>query len=276
MERNFRDYRTLPNALSQENVLFSRLLRQKAGVFLDYDGTLTPINPHPHQAFLSEDMRKSVKDLSKEVNLAIVSGRNKDNIEDLVSLPDIYYVGNHGFDIEGPRKNHLRLEVGLEFIPVLEKCYKEACDQLMVIPGVLFEPKKMTITFNYGFVADDQVKLVFDILKNIVSKYSQLKMTTGKKVLEIRPNINWDKGQAVLWLANQLNLNQNESFILYIGDDVTDEDAFFVLPQNGAGILVGNHSDETYADYHLEDPGQVQMFLDHLTQYLRSGKINQL
>jgi trehalose-phosphatase len=269
-----RDYRLLPDALSQEHLLFARMKAHHTGVFLDYDGTITPINPDPHAAILSEEMRTAIAELSEQVVVAIVSGRNKSNIQDLVALPDLYYVGNHGFDIEGPRQNPLHLEVGLESIPLLEKCYREAQVQLMAVEGVQFEPKKLTVTVHYRYVAKDQVKLVFEILRNTVSKYPQLKITTGKLVLEIRPNIAWDKGQAVLWLAKELNLNSSESCLLYIGDDITDEDAFWALPRKGIGILVGNHSGDTYADYHLHDPEQVRIFLINLTRYLRSGKIN--
>ncbi len=272
-ERPSRDHHLLPDALSQKSLIFSRMNFGKTGVFLDYDGTLTPITAEPHAAILSESMRGSLIELSHETMLAIVSGRSKDNVEALVAVPDIYYVGNHGFDIEGPMRNPLRLEVGLEWVSVLEKCYREVQTQLMAIPGVQFEPKKFTVTIHHRFVEPGQFKLVLEILHQTVSKYPQLKITTGKKVLEIRPNVAWDKGQAVLWVAKQLNLLNSESFLLYIGDDITDEDAFYSLPENGTGILVGEHGGKTYADYHLEDTEQVKIFLDHLTQYLRNGKM---
>lgn len=272
-ERPPRDHHLLPDALSQESLIFSRMTFGKTGVFLDYDGTLTPITDDPQAAILSENMRSTLIELSHETMLAVVSGRSKDNVEALVATPDIYYVGNHGFDIEGPKQNHLRLEVGLEWIPILEKCYREVQTQLMAIPGVQFEPKRFTVTIHHRFVEEGQFKLVFEILHKTVSKYPQLKITTGKKVLEIRPNMHWDKGQAVIWLAKQLNFLNLESFLLYIGDDITDEDAFYSLPHNGASILVGEHGGKTYADYHLEDTEQVKIFLDHLTQYLRNGKM---
>lgn len=272
-ERSSRDPWVLPDALSQESFIFSRMKSGKTGVFLDYDGTLTPIHPDPHAALLSENMRTTLVELSHQTMLAIVSGRNKDNVQDLVQIPDIYYVGNHGFDIEGPKQNHLRLEVGLEWVPFLEECYREVHAQLMAIPGVQFEPKKLTVTIHHRFVEESQFKLVCEILHKTVARYPQLKITTGKKVLEIRPDMHWNKGQAVLWLAKQWELFSPDSFILFIGDDVTDEDAFYALPQNAAGILVGDHGGKTYADYHLQDTVQVKIFLDHLTQYLCNGRM---
>ncbi len=268
-----RDPHLVPDALSYESLIFGCMQLEKTGVFLDYDGTLTPIHFDPQAAILSDSTRTSLIALAQVTKLAIVSGRNKDNVKELVGISDIYYVGNHGFDIEGPTQNHLRLEMGLEWVSLLEKCYWEVRTRLLVIPGVQFEPKKLTVTIHHRLVEQSQFKLVFEILHQVVSQYPQLKITTGKKVLEIRPNIHWDKGQAVLWLAQQWDFLNADHRILYIGDDITDEDAFYSLPDNGIGILVGEHGGKTYADYHLQDTNQVKIFLDHLTQYLSNGKM---
>lgn len=264
--RQIRDYRLLPDALSPEAGLMQKLRGLKIAVFLDYDGTIVPISENPEKAIVSESMRQTILALSQKTMVAIVSGRNKSNIEELVHLPDIYYVGNHGFDMDGP--DHARWEVGVECLPAMEKCFRELQTRLMIIPGVVFELKKLTVTLHYRLVSPKDLPLFFEFIRNTVAEYPSLKLTGGKQVAEIRPNLDWNKGTAVLWLAEKLGFYNPNSYLIYLGDDLSDEDAFALLPDQGAGILVGNHETETYADYHLSDPLQVELFLKNLQSQL--------
>ena len=91
----------------------------------------------------------------------------------------------------------------------------------------------------------------------MLDKYPQLKLTEGRKVLEIRPTIKWDKGKALEFLLQSLGFaNSNDVFPIYIGDDRTDEDAFKVLSRRGqgTGILVSTVPKQTDAFYTLRDP----------------------
>ena len=264
--RSPKEYHLLPDALAVSSDLIKKLTQFRLIVFLDYDGTITPIMPHPEQAIISEEMRQVILNLSQVTPAGIVSGRDKHNIQKLLNLPNLYYIGNHGFDIEGPPPDSIHYEVGIEYLPILKKCYRELQSNLSKIPGLQFEPKRLTDTIHYRFTAEKDVDLLFKITRHTVDNYPQLKISTGKKVLEIRPNVDWDKGKAVQWLAGILGFNQPNTRILYLGDDLTDEDAFRILPNHAIGILVGNHSDQTYAQYHLEDPEQVKIFLKNLTQ----------
>ena len=71
-------------------------------MFLDYDGTLTPIVSDPDAATLSDHMRDAVGKLSDKATVAIVSGRAREKLRNFVQLPELYYAGSHGFDIDGP------------------------------------------------------------------------------------------------------------------------------------------------------------------------------
>jgi trehalose-phosphatase len=96
-----------------------------------------------------------------------------------------------------------------------------------------------------------------------------LRRIDGKKVYELLPDIEWDKGKAVLWLLEALGLDRENSRSIYIGDDVTDEDAFRALERRGIGILVSEESQPTAARYSLGEPAEVERFLRLLTVRLR-------
>src|SRR6266542_634681 len=91
-----------------------------------------------------------------------------------------------------------------------------------------------------------------------------LRKIDGKKVYELLPNIDWDKGKAVLWLLEKLGLEHPNTRPIYIGDDRTDEDAFRALEQRGVGILVSEEPRVTAASYSLRDPSEVERFLSEL------------
>ena len=87
----------------------------------------------------------------------------------------------------------------------------------------------------------------------------------GKKVFEIQPDIDWDKGKALLKLMEALGIHAEDSLIIYIGDDLTDEDAFRALPNQGVGIVVADGATRlTRAQYRLADPKEVCAFLARL------------
>src|SRR5207237_9851528 len=94
-----------------------------------------------------------------------------------------------------------------------------------------------------------------------------LKVTPGKMVFEIQPRLDWDKGKAVLYLLQALDLDRDEVVPVYLGDDITDEDAFRALAGRGIGIFVGSADDPetagrtTAADYVLNTIGEVEEFL---------------
>lgn len=258
--------KNLPSALNK----ISELLHDKTpAVFLDYDGCLSPIVMDPDKAILSPEMRETLKSLAELCPVAVVSGRDRANVESLVQLNNLYYAGSHGFDITGP--NNMRTEPGgaTAAIPALDKAQAELNTLLTGVKGVLVERKRYAIAVHYRNVPEDKVQTVLDAAHNVLANYKELKPGPGKKVLELKPNLDWHKGKAVYWLLNELNLNQPDIIPLYIGDDLTDEDAFAELQGKGIGILVGEHDEDTAAEYRLEDVEEVQAFMKALTMFLK-------
>lgn len=237
-------------------------------VFLDYDGTLTPIVSRPDQARLSDTMRKTLERLAHLCTIAIISGRDLGDVRSRVGIKDIFYAGSHGFDIAGPGREHLQYEQGTEYLSLLDKAEQELRDGLSTVDGCLIERKRFSIAVHYRQVEASSVWQLKEGVADILRRHTQLRLSKGKKVYELQPNIDWDKGKALRWLLKALELNRREVIPLYIGDDVTDEDAFAAIHDDGIGILVSEHGGQTEARYRLKDPDEVQRFLDALIKRL--------
>lgn len=228
-------------------------------VFLDCDGTLTPIVSDPEKALLSDSMRETLKALAQQAPVAILSGRDLDDVRQRVNVPAIIYAGSHGFDIAGPRG--LRRQEATEFLPVLDVAEKELREELAGVAGALIERKRFSIAAHYRNVNESDVSKVERAVSEVAVRHRELRRMQGKKVYELLPDIDWDKGKAVLWLLETLGLERAKVRPIYIGDDRTDEDAFRALGQRGVGILVSEQPRPSAASYSLKDPTEVERFL---------------
>jgi trehalose-phosphatase len=112
---------------------------------------------------------------------------------------------------------------------------------------------------------------VHEAVRAALSEQPELRRLDGKKVFELQPRIDWDKGKAVLWLLQALDLNTTAVLPLYLGDDVTDEDAFKALDGLGIGIVVGEDARPSIARYALKNPHEVHDFLRSLISVFRSN-----
>jgi len=256
---------TVPSALTHLQDIAPPRGRRLA-VFLDYDGTLTPIVSQPAHAVLFDSTREAVRTLAAHMPVAILSGRDLDDIYQRVSINEIIYAGSHGVDIAGPRG--LRKQVATEFLPILDAAEKELGEKLAGTSGALLERKRFSIAAHYRQANERGVTKVERAVNETGACHRELRITAGKKVYELQPNIDWNKGRAVVWLLETLGLEQPEVLPLYIGDDLTDEDAFRALEQRGVGIVVGEQSRSTAARYALKGPAEVERFLRELAPRL--------
>lgn len=258
----------LPYLLDNYQDFEKQLTDKKLAVFFDYDGTLTPIVSNPEDAILTEEMRKKLHHLSTLCTVAIISGRDRADVANLVALKDLVYSGSHGFDISGP-DFEMKHEAGQSCLPEFDKAESQLRSQLSDIPNAKVERKLFAIATHYRNVAEDDVHKVETIVDDVLSQYDCFKKAGGKKIIEFKPDIEWHKGRALLWLLNKLSLTGDKILPLYIGDDFTDEDAFIALQEvRGVGILVGDHGTETSAQYRLKDPEEVEQFVEKLIDHL--------
>ena len=263
---------TFSAALGRIDEIFRQAVGKKPAVFLDYDGTLTPIVSRPEDAVLDASMRQTLRDLAQHCFVAVISGRDLKDVQNLVGLDDIYYAGSHGFDIAGPRGQRLSHQSGQEFLPALDWAEKSLRERLeKQISGVQVERKKFAIAVHHRRVEADRVMEVEKVVDQVQAENNRLRKSTGKKIFELQPNIDWDKGKALLWLLDQLGLDRPDVIPFYLGDDVTDEDAFQVLQNRGIGIAVQEEAAPTAARYRLRNPEEVQQFLKALITFVEES-----
>ncbi|MFH1355131.1 MAG: trehalose-phosphatase [Candidatus Omnitrophota bacterium] len=253
----------LPLFDSSEDVLGSLIKRRKPVFFLDYDGTLTPIVSRPELAVISREMQDTVRKLSKIFTVAIVSGRMREDVENLVGIKDIYYAGSHGFDISGPGFSIIQPKAR-ETIPQVAEVIDKLSKDLSGIEGLLIEKKKISVAVHYRLVDEKYLPRIEKSVFDIVKQYQSLRLMSGKKVFEILPNIHWDKGQAIRWIMDYLKISWDSSSVIYIGDDLTDEHAFSVLRTRGTGILVSEKPRPSMADFRVSSVDEVRRLFEEV------------
>jgi len=238
-------------------------------LFLDYDGSLTPIVATPKQAIIPKQAKELLEKLSKkaEYKIAIISGRALRDIREKVGLKNIIYVGNHGAEIKGP-KIKFESPISPRCRAILDHIKTDLENKLSSIRGAILEDKGLSLSVHFRMVDKKQIPQVKAIVHECVILYlvrSKIKIKSGKMVLEIRLPLEWDKGKVVLWLlARQKFTMREKPFVpIYIGDDRTDEDAFKVLKNKGLTIFVGEPK-PSHAQYYLKNPREVTQFLERI------------
>jgi alpha,alpha-trehalase len=260
----------LPSALAG-GALDEALVGRSPALFLDYDGTLTAIVDRPEDALLSPAMRDALSALARLCPLAVVSGRARPEVEGLVALDGIVYAGCHGFDIAGPGITSPRHADAERAVPLLAEVAEALIRRLGGVAGVRVENKTYAVAVHTRLVAPEVVDEVRAVVAGRAARHPELRLTSGKKVLEVRPQVEWDKGRAVLWLMGALHLDRPDVVPVYVGDDLTDEDAFAALEGRGVGVVVGRDTRVTRARLALADPHQVLLFLEALRARLASA-----
>ncbi len=256
----------LPSALDS-STLARQLETKRPAVFLDYDGTLTPIMARPELALLDEAVRHTLAALAKRCPVAVVSGRDRSDVQRLVDIDGLIYAGSHGFDISGPG---LQTEHGAAYLPNLDDAETELRRSLNHIRGALLERKRYSLAVHVRGLPPNAALAAEAAVDAALSHHAHLRKGTGKMVFELLPRLDWHKGHAVLHILEALRLSAADVLPIYVGDDRTDEDAFAALAGRGAGILVAESPRPTAAYYTLRDPDEVHRFLKRLVDAVGS------
>ncbi|MFC1512492.1 trehalose-phosphatase [bacterium] len=232
-------------------------------LFFDYDGTLTPIKNTPKEAYLHIRVKKLINKLIKikKIKLSIISGRELADVKNLAGIKNIYYAGNHGLEIKGPGMNFVHPKC-IKSKKVIKDIYNKLKLELVNIKGVVVEYKALTLSVHYRMADVKDIKTIKKLFTKIIEPNTiknQVLITQGKKVFEIRPPIKWNKGHAVKKITNH-NKVTGANLSIFVGDDVTDEDAFKILKNKDLSVFVGKKK-KTSAKYYLKDTNDVKKLL---------------
>ncbi|XWS37951.1 hypothetical protein CRYUN_Cryun19dG0089300 [Craigia yunnanensis] len=271
-----------PSALNSFDSVMKKAKGKKVVVFLDYDGTLSPIVEDPDKAFMSAEMRAAVREVAKYFPTSIITGRSLDKVKEFVQLNNVYYAGSHGLDIMAPPRavkscdkkgNEGAFQPAKLFLPAIQEISMELEDKIREIQGAKIEDNRFCISVHYRQVPPENHGTLKEKVKSLVENRPEFRLTEGKMVLEVRPSIEWNKGDALNYLLDTLGFsNATDVLPLYIGDDRTDEDAFKVIAagRKGFPIIVSSIPKDTIAWYSLLDPTEVLGFLLRLAKWKKS------
>jgi trehalose 6-phosphate phosphatase len=221
-----------------------------AAVVLDVDGTLAPIVERPEQAAVPEETKAELRRLVERYALiACITGRPREDAERMVGVERITYAGLHGLELD----------------PLAER-YREPLRSFVETVDWPVEDKGLTVSFHYrGAENEDAARAELETVAER-ARAAGLRARFGRKVLEILPPVDADKGTAVRHLLASAGLNR----ALYAGDDLTDLDAFRALERLELGIRVAVASDEgprelrETADIVVDGPAELRELLGRL------------
>lgn len=248
---------------------FARAVKNKSKILLlfDFDGTLTSIVGEPKKVKLSSSIRGYIRKLSKNrrVEIGIVSGRELKDIMDLVGVKGIYYAGNHGLEVKGPKDLFIHPSYK-RYNPYVKKIAAILRRNISGIEGAILEYKRLSLSLHYRLVPPKNIPKLKSIFRRITMPYiksGKVRVTKGKKVLEVRPPVFWDKGKAVKMIEKMTG--KKDVIKVFVGDDLTDEDAFKVLRKKDFAIRVVKKR-RSYASYFLKNPGEMRRLLMKITR----------
>ncbi|XP_051184130.2 probable trehalose-phosphate phosphatase 7 [Lolium perenne] len=148
-----------PSALGKFEEIVAASKGKQIVMFLDYDGTLSPIVNDPDAAFMSDTMRMAVRSVAKQFPTAIVSGRCRDKVFEFVKLAELYYAGSHGMDIKGPAKSsagHAKsnskakgvlFQPASEFMPMIEQGWAAVAETVKSVVREYPKQEKINMQF---------------------------------------------------------------------------------------------------------------------------------
>lgn len=239
---------------------------------VDYDGTLTPIAKHPSQARLSIATKQLLNCLANlpGVRVVVVSGRAIRDLKRLVGIRGLCYVGNHGLELQGPGLRYLN-PVAQATRSSLKRLAAQIARALQPTPGVELEDKGLTLSIHWRNIPRSAHRTFHRLVAHSLSSHlarGAIRVTRGKRVIEIRPPVTWDKGRIITWLLQHgaWRALSRSPFVVYLGDDQTDEDAFrTVNRRRGLSVLVGRPNRRTAARFGLRGPADVTRWLQSVT-----------
>jgi trehalose-phosphatase len=230
-------------------------------VLCDFDGTLVEFKTDPAAVWLPEHRRSLLRELMvrPRTTLGLVSGRRLEDVRARAGLgTDLYAAGLHGLEIEGGGAVfvHPQLENARTLVRGMTVSLAAAVQHH---PGAFIEDKELSLAVHYRDVpteAHEDIIAAFDLIVRPAVESGRLRVMHGACVLELLPDIPWNKGDAVRWIAEHAAGRLGRVFPIYFGDDVTDEDALRAVAAHG--VAVASSDRVTSGEYLVDGPAGVE------------------
>jgi trehalose-phosphatase len=237
---------------------------RKPAFFLDLDGTLAPLVARPELVEVPAKTREVLMTIAERHLVCVISGRGLGDLQHKIGLDSVYYAADHGYRIVGPAGSGIDLEVGGQYRDELLKAARELSRRLLRVDGVVVEAKGLSLSVHYRLVAEGERPLVEQAVARVAQRFPALRRTGGKLVHEMRPPGAWNKGLAMVWLLERLELGRSDVCPICLGDDLTDEDMFVAADGWGVSVVVGYPGQPTRAGYLLRDSKEAAALLKAL------------
>ena len=244
-------------------------------VFLDFDGTLSDITAHPDSATLVDGAAEALRALAEQCPVAVISGRDLADVRERVKVDEVWYAGSHGLELMAPDGTYHENAGAADLIGTLARAACRLAEMIGDISGIELEHKRFAVAVHYRNADPADIDRVTAAVRSL-GRSEGLRTTAGRKVIELRPNLYWEKGTTLNWLLERIHASDCAAdaasvLPIYIGDDITDEDAFDAVQFDGVGIVVRHdeHGDRPSAAlFSLESPSTVVEFIGRLARDL--------
>jgi trehalose 6-phosphate phosphatase len=264
-------------ALNYKKILFEISKAGNLLIFLDYDGTLAPIAIRPELALMPRNTRHVLKSLvkNKRISVSVISGRALKDVKQLVAVNGIYYSGCHGFEAEGFNSvsSPAELKKIRVFIKQAEKFLVKELSGVVPAEIIDIENKGFILSLHYRRVKKQYLKDIKTAFYKMAKQHvnsGKMIITRNKKVLELRPDIKWDKGMYCLYMLKKLGRYRKKILPIYIGDDRTDETAFKALEGRAITIFVKGERKTSLAQYYVNSTSEVRDFLQMAAENMKA------
>ena len=267
----------IADALEVYSQLKELVATRRPAVFLDFDGTLSDIVAHPQSATLVDGAAEVLSALAAQCPVAVISGRDLGDVRDRVKVEGLWYAGGHGLELVAPDGTVHENAAAVGVVGTLARAASRLAQMLSDVSGISVETKRFAVAIHYRNADPGDVDRVIGTARKL-GRSQGFRITTGRKVIELRPNIEWNKGRTLNWLLEHIEgtdgADSGAVLPIYIGDDITDEDAFDTVEFDGVGIAVRHQEDgdrPSAAQFSLENPSAVRDFIRRLGDDLKQA-----
>jgi len=242
-------------------------------IITDIDGTISEIVPTPMEATVNGKIKDTIQKVARKFEFTgVMTGRSVNNALEMMDNKNIIYIGNHG--LEQFRNGKIIVDPKVkDYIPVIKRVADRIQKELDDYDCILFQDKELSFTVHYRLCNDDKIrKKALDVIAKI-NDSKDLKIAEGRKVIEIRPPIGHDKGTILEMFIAENNIEK----LIYLGDDITDSDAFYTLNElnenkevQTASIVVTSKETPEYvkesADFYVNSVDEVHEFFKWISE----------